>query len=334
MTGVENKNLLEVNHVKTYYKGRNKKEVVRAVDDVSFTISEGETLGLVGESVCGKSSLGRTILRLQPAAGGEVLYKGQDILKYPEKDMRNLRRKMQLVFQNPYAALNPRMTVLESVRAPLDIFHIGSRKERYEKSREILKYIGLDSHQINRYPHEFSGGQRQRVVIARAMITQPDFIVCDEPVSALDVSVRAQVLNLMQDLQKERKVAYLFISHDLSVVKHISDRIAVMYLGKIVELASRDDLYQHPKHPYTEALLSAIPIPDANDHPKRIILQGDMPSPLNPPEGCRFHTRCRYAMECCKTEQPEFVFDRDGHGTACHLYRKEEHDGKPDGKDQ
>lgn len=329
----ENNILLEVKHLKTYYNGRKKGEVVRAVDDVSFILHAGETLGLVGESGCGKSSLGRTILRLQPAAGGEVLFRGRDIQKLSEKEMRSLRQKMQLVFQNPYASLNPRMTVLESVRAPLDAFHIGTREERYERSREILKEVGLESHQINRYPHEFSGGQRQRVVIARAMITQPDFIVCDEPVSALDVSVRAQVLNLMQNMQRERNVAYLFISHDLSVVKHISDRIAVMYLGKIVELASRDELYEHPMHPYTEALLSAIPIPDADERPKRIILQGDMPSPLKPPGGCRFHTRCRYAMDCCRTQEPQFVYDKQGHGVACHLYKGESRDERIGRKD-
>ena len=240
-------------------------------------------------------------------------------MPFTEKEIRNMRRNMTMVFQNPYSSLNPRMTILEAVRAPLDIFNIGSKSERYEKCRDILKYVGLEEHQFYRYPHEFSGGQRQRVVIARAMISNPDFVVCDEPVSALDVSVRAQVLNLFNDIQKERDVAYLFISHDLSVVKHISDRIAVMYLGKIVELSPKDDLYENPKHPYTRALLSAIPIPDANVQTKRIILQGDLPSPMKPPEGCGFNTRCKYATERCRRESPEFKYDNKGHGVACHM---------------
>ena len=241
--------LLEVKNIKKYFKGHTRGKPVKAVDDVSFSIARGETLGLVGESGCGKSTLGRTVLNLIRATEGQVLYAGKDLTKLPEHEMRQMRQKLQMVFQNPYSSLNPRMTVLESVRAPLDIFNIGTKEERFERSREILKYVGMDEYQIYRYPHEFSGGQRQRIVIARAIISSPDFVVCDEPVSALDVSVRAQVLNLMQDIQRERGVAYLFISHDLSVVKHISDRIAVMYLGKIVELATRDELYENPKHP-------------------------------------------------------------------------------------
>lgn len=311
--------VLEAKGIKKYYRGRRREDVVKAVDDISFTISRGETLGLVGESGCGKSTLGRTLLRLEDATSGEVIYRGQDILKLTEKEIRNMRRNMTMVFQNPYSSLNPRMTILEAVRAPLDIFNIGSKSERYEKCRDILKYVGLEEHQFYRYPHEFSGGQRQRVVIARAMISNPDFVVCDELVSALDVSVRAQVLNLFNDIQKERDVAYLFISHDLSVVKHISDRIAVMYLGKIVELSPKDDLYENPKHPYTRALLSAIPIPDANVQTKRIILQGDLPSPMKPPEGCGFNTRCKYATERCRRESPEFKYDNKGHGVACHM---------------
>lgn len=315
------KTLLDVQNIRKYFKAAKGRQV-KAVDDVSFSIAEGETLGLVGESGCGKSTLGRTVLRLVNATDGRVIYEGKDILKLPAKEMRMLRQKLQMVFQNPYSSLNPRMTVLESVRAPLDIFNIGTKEERFEKSRDILRYVGLDEYQMYRYPHEFSGGQRQRIVIARAIISQPDFVVCDEPVSALDVSVRAQVLNLMQDIQKERGVAYLFISHDLSVVKHISDRIAVMYLGKIVEIALKDELYEHPGHPYTQALLSAIPIPDADVFRERIILQGDIPSPMAPPEGCRFHTRCRYATECCRTQEPQLQIDENGHGVACHMWKR------------
>lgn len=231
-----------------------------------------------------------------------------------------MRQHMQMVFQNPYSSLNPRMSVLESVRAPLDIFKIGTPAERFEKCKEMLHYVGFEEYQMYRYPHEFSGGQRQRIVIARALISQPDFIVCDEPVSALDVSVRAQVLNLMREINQERGVAYLFISHDLSVVKHVSDRIAVMYLGNLVEIAECEDLYREPKHPYTKALLSSIPIPDPDVKIDRIPLEGDIPSPMNPPSGCRFHTRCRYATERCKTQKPELHYDANGHGVACHLY--------------
>ncbi len=314
----EDKVLLQANHVKKYFEGRGK-NVVKAVDDVSFTLRRGETLGLVGESGCGKSTLGRTLLRLLEPTEGEILYNGQDLSKLSAKEMRLMRQHMQMVFQNPYSSLNPRMSVLESVRAPLDIFHIGTQDERFEKCREMLKYVGFEEYQIYRYPHEFSGGQRQRIVIARALISSPDFIVCDEPVSALDVSVRAQVLNLMREINEERGVAYLFISHDLSVVKHVSDRIAVMYLGNMVELAECEELYRYPKHPYTQALLSSIPIPDPDVKIERIPLEGDLPSPMNPPNGCRFHTRCRYATERCKTERPEFIYDENGHGTACHM---------------
>ncbi len=310
--------LLQANHIKKYFQGRGK-NVVKAVDDVSITIHKGETLGLVGESGCGKSTFGRTLLRLIEPTEGEILYDGQDILKLKDKEMRMMRQHMQMVFQNPYSALNPRMSILEAVRAPLDIFNIGSKDERYDRCVEMLKYVGFEEYQIYRYPHEFSGGQRQRVVIARALISQPDFIVCDEPVSALDVSVRAQVLNLMREINQERGVAYLFISHDLSVVKHVSDRIAVMYLGNLVELAECDELYANPKHPYTQALLSAIPIPDPDVAVERIPLIGDLPSPMNPPSGCRFHTRCKYATQRCRQERPEFRYDENGHGVACHL---------------
>lgn len=310
--------LLQANHIKKYFQGRGK-NVVKAVDDVSLTLHKGETLGLVGESGCGKSTLGRTLLRLIELTDGEILYNGQDLSKLSNKEMRRMRQHMQMVFQNPYSSLNPRMTVLDSVRAPLDIFKIGTPEERFEKCREILHYVGFEEYQMYRYPHEFSGGQRQRIVIARALVSEPDFIVCDEPVSALDVSVRAQVLNLMREINRDRGVAYLFISHDLSVVKHVSNRIAVMYLGNLVELADCDALYRNPKHPYTQALLSSIPIPDPDVKIDRIPLEGDIPSPMNPPSGCRFHTRCRYATERCKTERPEFRYDAEGHGVACHM---------------
>lgn len=294
-------------------------KVVHAVDRVNLSIYKGETIGVVGESGCGKSTLGRCILRLLNPTSGEVIYKGQDITRYNKEQMRQMRRKMQLVFQDPYASLNPRMTVLELIKAPLDAFGIGNNEERIQKVREIMELVGMPENMMNRYPHEFSGGQRQRIVIARALVLDPEFVVCDEPVSALDVSVRAQVLNLIQDLKKTKDLTYLFISHDLSVVKYISDRIAVMYLGRVVEVAKKEDLYQNPAHPYTKALLSAIPIPDVDNQMKREILTGDVPSPLNPPSGCYFHTRCKYATELCRTKCPELHDVGDGHMAACHL---------------
>lgn len=268
----EEKVLLRGNHIKKYFQGRGK-HVVKAVDDVSLTLHKGETLGLVGESGCGKSTLGRTLLRLVEPTEGEIIYNGKDLSTLSHKEMRRMRQHMQMVFQNPYSSLNPRMTVLESVRAPLDIFRIGTKDERFEKCRDMLKFVGFEEYQIYRYPHEFSGGQRQRIVIARALVSEPDFIVCDEPVSALDVSVRAQVLNLMRDINQKTGVAYLFISHDLSVVKHVSDRIAVMYLGNLVEVADCEELYRNPRHPYSQALLSSIPIPDPDIVVARIPLQ-------------------------------------------------------------
>ena len=264
-------------------------KIVHAVDRINLSIYEGETIGVVGESGCGKSTLGRSILRLIDPTSGQVLYKGDDITKYNKEQMRQMRKKMQLIFQDPYASLNPRMTVLELIKAPLDAFGMGSNEERIQKVKEIMELVGMPENMMNRYPHEFSGGQRQRIVIARALVLDPEFVVCDEPVSALDVSVRAQVLNLIQDLQKTKKLTYLFISHDLSVVKYVSDRIAVMYLGRIVEIAEKDELYNNPQHPYTKALLSAIPIPDVDNKMKREILTGDVPSPLNPPRGCYLH---------------------------------------------
>ncbi|HBM47583.1 MULTISPECIES: oligopeptide/dipeptide ABC transporter ATP-binding protein [unclassified Clostridium] len=294
-------------------------KIVHAVDSVDLTIYEGETIGVVGESGCGKSTLGRCILQLIRPTAGNVLYRGEDITKLNKEQMRQMRRKMQLIFQDPYASLNPRMTVLELIMAPLEAFGIGTMEERVQRVKEIMELVGMPENMMNRYPHEFSGGQRQRIVIARALVLNPEFVVCDEPVSALDVSVRAQVLNLIQELKKKKHLTYMFISHDLSVVKYISDRIAVMYLGRIVEIAEKNELYNNPQHPYTKALLSAIPIPDVDNKMKREILTGDVPSPLNPPSGCYFHTRCKYATERCKTECPALHDVGNGHMVACHL---------------
>ena len=294
-------------------------KIVHAVDSVDLTIYEGETIGVVGESGCGKSTLGRCILQLIRPTAGNVLYRGEDITKLNKEQMRQMRRKMQLIFQDPYASLNPRMTVLELIMAPLEAFGIGTMDERVQRVKEIMELVGMPENMMNRYPHEFSGGQRQRIVIARALVLNPEFVVCDEPVSALDVSVRAQVLNLIQELKKKKHLTYMFISHDLSVVKYISDRIAVMYLGRIVEIAEKNELYNNPQHPYTKALLSAIPIPDVDNKMKREILTGDVPSPLNPPSGCYFHTRCKYATERCKTECPVLHDVGNGHMVACHL---------------
>ena len=294
-------------------------KIVHAVDSVDLTIYEGETIGVVGESGCGKSTLGRCILQLIRPTAGNVLYRGEDITKLNKEQMRQMRRKMQLIFQDPYASLNPRMTVLELIMAPLEAFGIGTMEERVQRVKEIMELVGMPENMMNRYLHEFSGGQRQRIVIARALVLNPEFVVCDEPVSALDVSVRAQVLNLIQELKKKKHLTYMFISHDLSVVKYISDRIAVMYLGRIVEIAEKNELYNNPQHPYTKALLSAIPIPDVDNKMKREILTGDVPSPLNPPSGCYFHTRCKYATERCKTECPALHDVGNGHMVACHL---------------
>ena len=273
---------------------------VKAVDGISFDILKGETLGLVGESGCGKSTTGRAILQLYKPTDGEVIYNGTDLTKLKSEDMRAMRREMQMIFQDPYASLNPRMTVGNIVGEPLEVHNIGNKAERLERVRELLAVVGLNPYFINRYPHEFSGGQRQRIGVARALAVNPSFIVCDEPISALDVSIQAQVINLLEDLQDQLGLTYLFIAHDLSVVRHISDRIAVMYLGKIMELADREELYRNPMHPYTQALLSAVPIPDPviEEKRKRIILEGDVPSPVNPPMGCNFSTRCPKVMEC------------------------------------
>lgn len=313
--------LLEVKNLKQYFLvGGNifKPTYVKAVDDVSFYIDKGETLGLVGESGCGKTTTGRTILRLYEPTAGQILYDGVDISKV---DMLPYRRRMQIVFQDPYASLDPRMTVGDIVGEAIDIHKLASnREERKEKIYSMLRKVGLNSEHANRYPHEFSGGQRQRIGIARALAVDPEFIVCDEPISALDVSIQAQVVNMFEELQQELGLTYLFIAHDLNVVKHISNRIGVMYLGKLVELADSYELTFHNLHPYTKSLISAIPIPDpkASREKKRIVLEGDVPSPLNPPSGCRFRTRCRYATELCAQKEPEFKQVSAGHYVACH----------------
>lgn len=290
---------------------------LKAVDQVSLEIRKGETLGLVGESGCGKSTLGRCILRLIEPTGGEVFYKGQNLLELDRESMRKMRRSLQMIFQDPYASLNPRMTVMEIIKAPLDVFHIGSPQERAQKVMEIAQVVGIREEYMLRYPHEFSGGQRQRIVIARALVLDPEFIVCDEPVSALDVSIRSQVLNLIRDIQKTYNLSYLFISHDLSVVKHISDRVAVMYLGSIVEMADKAELFSNPVHPYTQALMSAIPVPDVDVVKSEIYLEGDVPSPVDPPAGCRFHTRCPYVEEACRQAAPQLTDMGKGHYAAC-----------------
>jgi oligopeptide transport system ATP-binding protein len=292
---------------------------IKAVDGVSFGIVQGETLGLVGESGCGKSTTGRAILQLYEPTAGKVIFDGQELTELKGEPLRKMRRRMQMIFQDPYASLNPRMTVGDIVGEPLVVHNIAKGKERRERVQELLRVVGLNPYFVNRYPHEFSGGQRQRIGVARALAVNPDFIVCDEPISALDVSIQAQIINLLEDLQAEFNLTYLFIAHDLSVVRHISDRIAVMYLGKIVELTDRYRLYNEPMHPYTQALLSAVPIPDpmVEEKRQRVILEGDVPSPANPPKGCNFSTRCPVVMDICKEQEPEFKDVGDGHWVAC-----------------
>jgi oligopeptide transport system ATP-binding protein len=322
----DNQMLVQVKGLKKYFpitQGiiiQRVKAHVKAVDGLNFTIKKGETLGLVGESGCGKSTTGRTILQLYRPTEGEVFFQGKDLAKLQGEELRKMRRNMQMIFQDPYASLNPRMTVGDIIGEPLEVHNIAKGKEKKERVQELLQIVGLNPYFVNRYPHEFSGGQRQRIGVARALAVNPDFIVCDEPISALDVSIQAQIINLLEELQTKFNLTYLFIAHDLSVVRHISDRVAVMYLGKIVELTDRDSLYKNPLHPYTKALLSAVPIPDpiVEEKRERIILTGDVPSPVNPPSGCRFHTRCPIVMDKCKQIDPEFRDVSGDHWVACH----------------
>ena len=320
--------LLRVEDLKMHfpiYRGVFQRQVgaVRAVDGVSFDVRRGETLGLVGESGCGKSTTGRTILQLYKPTAGNVHFEGKDLVKLKGEEMRLMRRRMQMIFQDPYASLNPRMTVGQLVGEPLMVHNVATGTEIDERVAHLLELVNLNPAFASRYPHEFSGGQRQRIGVARALALQPSFIICDEPISALDVSIQAQVVNLLEELQKQFNLTYLFIAHDLSMVRHISDRVAVMYLGVFVELASRDELYANPLHPYSQALLSAVPIPDpvADAKRKRTILEGDVPSPANPPSGCRFRTRCPIAEARCAESRPEFREVRPGHFVACHLVK-------------
>ncbi|MCT6924948.1 dipeptide ABC transporter ATP-binding protein [Metasolibacillus sp.] len=293
---------------------------VKAVNDISFEVYEGETLGIVGESGCGKSTTGRVIMRLHEPTSGKVTFDGVELTSLSNEEMRKARRDIQMVFQDPYASLNPRHTIEKILEEPLIVHGIGTAEERRRKVIEYLEVVGLSAYHAKRYPHQFSGGQRQRIGIARALMTNPKLIIADEPVSALDVSIQAQVLNLMQKLQEDLKLTYIFIAHDLGVVRHISDRVGVMYLGRMVELANSEDLYAEPLHPYSQALLSAVPIPDPNYEREQVILTGDIPSPSNPPTGCAFHTRCPMAMDICKQQVPQFKEAKTGHSVACHLY--------------
>jgi oligopeptide/dipeptide ABC transporter ATP-binding protein len=321
--GTERKDLVQVNNLVTYFPVRSgilQRTVawVQAVDNVSFTIRQGETLGLVGESGCGKTTVGRSILRLVEPTSGSVIFDGSNVIALQRKELKKLRREMQIIFQDPYASLDPRVPIGASVMEGLNIHKIGSQQERNELMIQTLRKVGLEDYHARRYPHEFSGGQRQRIGIARALALRPKFIICDEPVSALDVSIQSQVLNILKDLQADFNLTYLFIAHNLSVVEHISDRVAVMYLGKIVELTTRDTLFKMPLHPYTQALLSAIPIADPSLKRKRTILKGDVPSPLHPPSGCRFHPRCPIAQPNCSIDEPQLREIRPGHQVACH----------------
>ena len=328
MSNMNNNNevLLKVENLKKHfpiYRGVFQRQVgaVHAVDGISFDVQRGETLGLVGESGCGKSTTGRTILQLYKPTAGQVFFEGSDLVTLKHEEMRFMRREMQMIFQDPYASLNPRMTVGEIVGEPLIVHNVAMGKEIQERVAHLLELVGLNAGFAGRYPHEFSGGQRQRIGVARALALQPSFIICDEPISALDVSIQAQVVNLLEELQEQFNLTYLFIAHDLSMVRHISKRVAVMYLGVIMELAGRDDLYLEPLHPYTQALLSAVPIPDplADANRKRVILEGDVPSPVNPPSGCRFRTRCPIADKICAESRPDFREVKPGHFVACHM---------------
>ena len=313
----QKKELVKVKNLVKHFPVENSDDMVRAVDGVNFDIFAGETLGLVGESGCGKSTVGRCLLRLYEPTSGEVYFEGKNLVGLPNREMQSLRREMQIIFQDPYASLNPRLNILSIVSEPLKIHGIGNKTEQKERVADLLKKVGLDPNYMFRYPHEFSGGQRQRLGIARALALNPKLIIADEPVSALDVSVQAQVVNLLQDLQAEFGLTYLFISHGLAVVEHISQRVAVMYLGKIVEVAEAKELYENPLHPYTKALLSAIPVPDPKQKRERIVLKGDVPTPINPPSGCRFRTRCPFAIEECARVVPELREIVPGHTAAC-----------------
>jgi len=319
------KKLIEIEHLKKYYPvttGLLSRHIadVKAVDGVTFSITEGETLGLVGESGCGKSSLGRTLLRLEEPTAGRIIYRGRDITVWDKKQLKGLRKEAQMIFQDPQSSLDPRMTIGDSIGEALLIHGTDTERERLEKVGQLLQRVGLEPEYTTRYPHELSGGQKQRIGIARALAVNPTLIVADEPVSALDVSVQAQIINLLMDLQRELALAYLFIAHDLAVIGQVSDRIAVMYLGQIIELANRKELFSHPLHPYTEALLEAIPVPDPHQKRNKISLSGEVPSPVSPPPGCRFHTRCPKVMEICREEMPELIPLESEHFVSCHLY--------------
>jgi oligopeptide transport system ATP-binding protein len=316
--------LLEVNGLKKYFPitggifGR-KKGDVKAVDDVSFYVKKGETLGIVGESGCGKSTTGRLLMRLIEASDGRILFEDKEITSMSKSELRKTRRDIQMVFQDPYASLNPRHSIQQILEEPLIVHGIGNKEERKKRVQEMLEVVGLSNYHAKRYPHQFSGGQRQRIGIAKALMTKPKLIIADEPVSALDVSIQAQVLNLMKDIQTEFQLTYIFIAHDLGVVRHISDRVGVMYLGRLIELADSEELYENPLHPYTKALLSAVPIPDPDIKRETILIEGELPSPANPPSGCAFHTRCSQVMDICKTTRP-VERNLNGHSVACHLY--------------
>jgi oligopeptide transport system ATP-binding protein len=318
--------LVQVHHLKKHFPITRgvivQREVgaIKAVDGVSFEIYKGETLGLVGETGCGKTTVGRTMLRLYEPTDGEVTFDGVDLLRLKGSELRQIRRRMQMIFQDPYASLNPRMTVGSIVAEPLEVHGVAHGKEKRERVQELLRMVGLNPYFVNRYPHEFSGGQRQRIGIARSLALNPDLIICDEPISSLDVSIQAQVVNLLEELQANLGLTYLFIAHDLSMVRHISSRMAVMYLGKIVELTDRDEIYLNPLHPYTQALMSAVPVPDpaVEEQRKRIILEGDIPSPAHPPKGCNFNTRCPVVMDICYEEEPEYLQVKPGHWASCH----------------
>jgi len=318
--------LLEVNGLKKYFPITGglfgtKQGEVKAVDDVSFYVRKGETLGIVGESGCGKSTTGRLLMRLIEASDGKIVFEDKEITSMSKSELRKTRRDIQMVFQDPYASLNPRHSIEQILEEPLIVHGIGTKEERKKQVRDMLEVVGLSSYHAKRYPHQFSGGQRQRIGIAKALMTKPKLIIADEPVSALDVSIQAQVLNLMKDIQKEFQLTYIFIAHDLGVVRHISDRVGVMYLGRLIELAESEELYENPKHPYTKALLSAVPIPDPDIKRETILIEGELPSPANPPSGCAFHTRCSLVMDICKNTRPAEQ-NLNGHFVACHLYNK------------